>query len=111
MFFVPYFAMTYADHPTGASGDSYTVFELGTVCFSAIVVVINLRVAMAMHFHHWFFQLAVAGSALLWVAAAFIFDAFNANGIRGGVQRVFGSAIFWVRVLGSFLALLTSRTR
>ncbi len=82
-------------------------------------MLVNLRVAMSMHFHHWFFQvrvpafvliaalvcccdvrvcvqLAVAMSIISWIPAAFIFDAFGANGITGGVQRVFGSASFWV---------------
>lgn len=58
---------------------------------------------MAMHFHHWFFQLAVAGSTILWVIAALIFEAFNANGIRGGIHRMLSSASFWVKSLFAWL--------
>lgn len=41
-------------------------------------------------------QFAIFGSCVSWVVAAFIFDAFNSNGIRGGMKRIFGSNGVWV---------------
>jgi hypothetical protein len=43
-----------------------------------------------------FAQLSIAGSAIFWPVSAFVFDALNFDGMRGGVQRIFGSALFWV---------------
>jgi hypothetical protein len=80
-----------------SSGDALTVFELGSVCYTLVILVVNVRISMAMHFHHWFFQLAVAGSTASWIIAALVFEAFNANGIRGGIHRMLSSASFWVR--------------
>lgn len=87
-------------------GDALTVFELGSVCFTLVVLVVNIRISMAMHFHHWFFQLAVGGSTVLWIIAALIFEAFNANGIRGGIHRMLTSASFWVRLRLVFVCIL-----
>ena len=128
MYFGTYWAVPLADKQSGPTGDAYTVFELGTICFTVIVVVVNVRLAMLTHFHHWFFQvglgtqcsclvvasvlvtipfsardclqLAIFGSCVVWLIAAFVFDAFDANGIKGGMQRIFGSACTWVRHRG-----------
>jgi hypothetical protein len=94
------------------AGDSYSVFELGSVCFTVVVVISNIRIAVATHFHHWFYQLAVAASVISWIAAAFFFDIIDADRMRGGMQRIFGSAAFWVSArswcfLRMFCAALT----
>ncbi len=41
------------------AGDAYTVYEFGTVCFTEVVLLVNIRIALSMHFHHWFFQVRV----------------------------------------------------
>ena len=112
--------MEYSDQ-----GESAHIFELGLACFSAVVVVTSLRVAIETHLHHWTFQvmwfsspppllansqtkptlskmcsaqaflLISAGSLLPSIA---IFGLWDADGMKGGVSRVFGSAAFWVRL-------------
>ena len=56
VFFGTYMAVTVADKRSGPTGDGYTVFEFGVIVFTLIVIVVNVRVAMMTHFHHWFFQ-------------------------------------------------------
>lgn len=98
LFFVPFFAVHLADHPNGLSGDSYSVFELGSVCFTMVVIVTNIRIAIATHSHHSGYQVILALSVLSWAATAFIFDALNQDRMKGGMQRIFGSANVWFTI-------------
>jgi hypothetical protein len=43
-------------------------------------------------------QLIVFLSVISWIPAAFVFDALDQDQMRGGMQRLFGSAAVWVRV-------------
>eukprot|EP01138_Halocafeteria_seosinensis_P005193 gb/GECG01005310.1/.p1 GENE.gb/GECG01005310.1/~~gb/GECG01005310.1/.p1 ORF type:complete len:1477 (+),score=206.05 gb/GECG01005310.1/:1-4431(+) len=89
--------------------DGYTpsIFELGTVVFTAVVTIASLRLAGHTSFHYWTFQLILFLSVAVWPLCAFIFDYLDADGMRGGMQRLFGSSTFWfVQVLIPTAALL-----
>ena len=75
------------------------VFSLGTVAYSSVVVVTNLRVAMEVFHHSRLFQAVVALSVAMWVPVCFILDALRQDGMFGGMQFLFGSASFWLTVL------------
>ena len=92
----------------GGSGATPYIFELGTLAFTAVIAVVTVRVAAEMHRHHLFFVVLTAGSALLWLPACFVFDAINADAMRGGMTRVFGSLTFWA-TLGVIVGTLTTR--
>jgi hypothetical protein len=49
-------------------------------------------------------QLALSLSVIVWIAAAFVFDASDQNTMEGGFKRIFGSANFWVRALEALSA-------
>ncbi len=51
-------------------------------------------------------QVILALSVLSWAATAFIFDALNQDRMKGGMQRIFGSANVWVRSEPPVLLLL-----
>jgi len=96
IFFVVYGAWRAPDKDLGASP---YVFVFGTTLFTCVVAVVTLRVAAEMHKHHWFFGGITALSAILWVPACFAFDAMDADGLKGGMSRVFMSAAFWLTLL------------
>jgi magnesium-transporting ATPase (P-type) len=83
----------------GADGAAPYVFQLGTVAFSCVVAAVSVRAGAEMNNNHAVFSAVVAGSALLLVPAMFTFDAMNADGMRGGVARVYGAASFWLTLL------------
>lgn len=68
-----------------------SVFEFGTIVFTAVITVVTIRVAMETTIHHWTYVLLLIGSVVSWVPFAFLFDAIDADGMQGGVQFVFGS--------------------
>ena len=37
-------------------GESYSVFEQGSVSFTMVIIVVTVRIAIATHFHHWGYQ-------------------------------------------------------
>ena len=75
------------------------VFSLGTVAYTSVVVVTNLRVGMEVFHHSRLFQIVVALSVAMWVPVCFILDALRQDGMFGGMQFLFGSASFWLTVL------------
>ena len=72
-------------------GVTPSIFELGVVSFNAITLVVTIRVALETHWHHWIFQILLTLSVLSLVPFFYLFDWFDANGMRGGVGRVYGS--------------------
>ena len=90
----------------GGSGSPY-IFELGTVAFTSVLSIVTIRIATEMNQHHSFFVLAAASSLLLWLPACFTFDAINADYMRGGVVRMFGSPTFWATLAAILGALVT----
>lgn len=56
IYFFVWFANQWGDAETG---DSPSVFELGVICFTAVVCVTNVRVAIETHCHYPFFQFVV----------------------------------------------------
>ncbi len=86
----------------GLAGGTPFIFTMGTVAYSSIVVVTNLRVAAEVFHHGRVFQAVTALSVLLWVPSCFILDALKQDGMKGGMQYIFGSWNFWL------LTLLTS---
>ena len=65
----------------GAVGSRWTVFVLGTLCFTGVLLMVNLRIVAEMWLHHWTFHASVAGSMLLWVIAVFVFGAWRSDGV------------------------------
>ena len=79
--------------------DRRYVFQFGSVCFSCVVSLVTLRLCLETQEHTRLFQVVAFLSVIMWIPSAFIFDAGGADGMRGGMRRVFGSAAFWLTVL------------
>ena len=92
LYFVPYFAF----QDPGPDGTTPYVFQFGSVVFSAVVAVVNWRIAIETSLHDWRYQLLVTLSSVIWIPGAFVLDALNSNGMKGGAAGVFGSVSFWV---------------
>lgn len=71
------------------------IFSFGTLVFTAVVATVTVRVGMEMHWHHWSFQILTAGSALSWLAAAYIFGWLDANDMQGGMRYIFQAPATW----------------
>lgn len=75
------------------------VFELGTWATTAVILAVSVRLAMSVRRHDVLFMAVLTASVLLWVAATWIFDAANADDMRGGMRRVWSSSAFWLFLL------------
>jgi len=92
---------------TPAGWSMMDIFSFGQAAFTAMILLLNVQVALAVGMHHWSFQLITTVSAVLWIPAALVFDSLNADGTRGAVPLLFSSVSFWaVQVLLLALAIL-----
>jgi hypothetical protein len=92
LFVFTYFASFYGSD----AGTTPYVFEYGTWVFTALVIIVNVRLALNVSQHSWLFIVSVAISVIIWFPAAFIMDAVDADGMRGGMQLIYRSGGFWL---------------
>ena len=92
-------ATLYAASGASALGVDPTIFELGSVLFTLIVAASCARLALVTRVHSIQLIAALVISAGAWVAVAFLLDAVNADGIRGGMALVFGQPAYWLLAL------------
>jgi len=87
--------------PGGVPGGGSTpfIFSMGTVAYSIVVVVVNLRIAAETFHHGRLFQFSVLISCLLWIPVCFVLDALKQDGMLGGMRFIFGSSAFWLTLL------------
>ena len=96
IYFVVYASWVAPDRDFGATP---YIFTFGTTLFTCVIAVVTLRMAAEMHKHHWFFVAITSLSAILWLPACFAFDLMDADALKGGISRVFGSAAFWLTLV------------
>ena len=96
---IAYFVTEKAFFVPDPDGSTPSVFELGTVVFTAVVLLVSVRLAAHTSFHYWPFQLVLVFVVICWPITAFIFGALDADRSRGSMPRLFGSAAFWVSQL------------
>lgn len=84
---------------TSFQGSVPYIFELGTYVFTAVIIVVSLRLAIMVHRHYWLFMVSLTFCTLLWVGVAWIIDALNADRCQGCMQLIFGNATFWFLML------------
>jgi hypothetical protein len=92
VFFVS--AQATADSVLRDDGASAFVFELGTTCFSGVLVVVSVRLAAMAHSLSPLFLVLLALSAAAWVPVAALSDALDADRCAGCFARTFGSPSF-----------------
>jgi magnesium-transporting ATPase (P-type) len=96
---VLFFFLRFAADAASYAGTTPFVYELGVYLITASLLTVTLRLVMVTHRHDWVFGLSVAGSLLLVVACAWLFDALNFDRMRGGMRYVYGSPAFWLYLL------------
>ena len=92
VFFVS--AQATADSVLRDDGASAFVFELGTTCFSGVLVVVSVRLAAMAHSLSPLFLVLLALSAAAWVPVAALSDALDSDRCAGCFARTFGSPSF-----------------
>jgi len=80
-------------------GTTPYVFEFGTWIFTALVVLVNLRLSLNVWLHNWLYVLAIFLSTAIWWPAAYVFDALNSDNMEGGMNFLFASGQFWLWLL------------
>ncbi|CAE7403369.1 ALA3, partial [Symbiodinium sp. KB8] len=70
-------------------GASPSVFMVGTLLFTLVVIVVSIRIAMHTASHNWLYQLLLAACALFWIPTAYFYGALNTDGFLGGVRLTF----------------------
>lgn len=93
---VIYFFSEVAGFDPDPDGYTLSVFQLGSVVFTAVIVVVSARLAAHTAMHHWLYQIVLLLCVIAWPICAFIFDALDADGIRGGMGLLWGSSTFWL---------------
>jgi hypothetical protein len=92
VFFVS--AQATADSVLRDDGASAFVFELGTTCFSGVLVVVSVRLAAMAHSLSPLFLVLLALSAAAWVPVAALSDALDSDRCAGCFARTFSSPTF-----------------
>lgn len=82
-----------------SDGGTMYIFQFGSVCFSCVVSLVTLRLCFEVQEHTRLFQSMTFLSVVSWVPSALLFDASDANGMLGGMSRIFGSAAFWITLV------------
>eukprot|EP01138_Halocafeteria_seosinensis_P011049 gb/GECG01011285.1/.p1 GENE.gb/GECG01011285.1/~~gb/GECG01011285.1/.p1 ORF type:complete len:1420 (+),score=171.01 gb/GECG01011285.1/:1-4260(+) len=96
---VIFYGCTYGVH-YGDNGESLFIFSLGTVVFTSVVVVVNIRLAFEFQLHAWFTQLAFAAGVLVWIPMCYIFGLWWQNDLPvEGYNRLFGSPAFYFSII------------
>jgi len=89
------FATIAAFEASDAVGASLSTFQLGTVVFFAVTLVTSFRLLFETHQHTPLFQVVMAGSVIALLPFFAFFDAINADGMAGGVIRLWEDGTFW----------------
>jgi magnesium-transporting ATPase (P-type) len=90
-------------------GSSPYVFEFGSWAFTALVVVVNVRLAFNVTRHTWLFDIAWLGSAAIWFPALIFFSHVQSlsDNTTGMIPYLFGSGAFWLWLLVTVVATQT----
>lgn len=94
-FFVASNCLLYAS-PAGVSPG---VFEMGTVVFHSAVVFVTFRFALELQQHMWVTQLLTTLCVLIMTPTFLLLDSWDAERMKGGVQRVYGTAATYLVVV------------
>ena len=78
-----------------ATGESFSIFELGGIMFSVVITVVNIRVAIETHLHHWLYSIVIFLSIASWWLCSWLFSLMDANGTRGVTKHMFASSTSW----------------
>ena len=63
--------------------------------FSVVITVVNIRVAIETHLHHWLYSIVIFLSIASWWLCSWLFSLIDANGTRGVTKHMFASSTSW----------------
>jgi phospholipid-transporting ATPase len=75
------------------------IFLLGSFILTATIVVIMIRLASRTYSHNILFILSITFTVALWIASFAVFDATDADGVKGTFSAIFGSLSLYVYIL------------
>lgn len=83
------------------AGTTPYVFEFGDWAFTALIIVINLRLAMNVTYHTWLFDTVTFLCVAIWFPALILFTNVDslADGSGGAIEFLFGNGGFWLWLL------------
>eukprot|EP00735_Rhodelphis_limneticus_P005718 TRINITY_DN176_c0_g1::TRINITY_DN176_c0_g1_i1::g.14221::m.14221 TRINITY_DN176_c0_g1::TRINITY_DN176_c0_g1_i1::g.14221 ORF type:complete len:1183 (-),score=385.96,sp/P98200/AT8A2_MOUSE/35.68/0.0,E1-E2_ATPase/PF00122.15/5.9e-19,HAD/PF12710.2/9.4e-15,Hydrolase/PF00702.21/1.3e-09,Hydrolase_like2/PF13246.1/5.3e-10,Hydrolase_3/PF08282.7/0.00032,Cation_ATPase_C/PF00689.16/3.5,Cation_ATPase_C/PF00689.16/3.1 TRINITY_DN176_c0_g1_i1:31-3282(-) len=102
-YFVPMLSL-WGLYSTPAQGH-LDIWELGAAVITPIVVVVNLKVLLEMHFKYWFGVAAIMLSILLWFICAFAIDGTPGE-LQGFFRHLAGHRAFWLVLFFTFVLCL-----
>ena len=106
-FYCGYFA--YGGPSTNPDGQMSGMYDMGTVMFTSLVVVVNGAIAMQFCYWTWLVHLFVWGQMLIWFIYLLVYSALPLQNVSGDYIQLMGSATFWFTVLISVVIGLAPR--
>lgn len=85
----------YSGGISSIEGASPSVFMLGTLIYSGVIIGVSARLALHTASHNWLYQLLLAACALFWIPTAYVYGALDSDGFLGGVALTFHDANFF----------------